>query len=68
MGGFQPRLHPRFGATGHVVGLDPAVAVEVGRPLAAGPGARLVVLSTVTAGSAIGSVTGADMRYLRPVQ
>ncbi|HTJ76842.1 MAG TPA: PaaI family thioesterase [Acidimicrobiales bacterium] len=30
--------------------------------------ARLVVLSTVTAGSAIGSVTGADMRYLRPVQ
>ena len=30
--------------------------------------ARLVVLSTVTAGSAIGSVTGADIRYLRPVQ
>jgi uncharacterized protein (TIGR00369 family) len=30
--------------------------------------ARLVVLSTVTAGSAIGSVTGADLRYLRPVQ
>jgi uncharacterized protein (TIGR00369 family) len=30
--------------------------------------ARLVVLSTVTAGSAIGSVNGADMRYLRPVQ
>ena len=28
--------------------------------------ARLVVLSTATAGSAIGPVTGADLRYLRP--
>jgi len=29
--------------------------------------ARLVVLSTAAAGSAIGQVTGADIRYLRPV-
>jgi uncharacterized protein (TIGR00369 family) len=29
--------------------------------------ARLVVLSTAVAGAAIGPVTGADLRYLRPV-
>lgn len=29
--------------------------------------ARLVVLSTATAGAALGPVTGADLRYLRPV-
>ena len=30
--------------------------------------ARLVVLSTATAGSAIGPVAGADIRYLRPLR
>jgi acyl-coenzyme A thioesterase PaaI-like protein len=29
--------------------------------------ARLVVLSTAVAGAAIGPVTGADIRYLRPL-
>jgi hypothetical protein len=29
--------------------------------------ARLVVLSSATAGAAIGPVAGADLRYLRPV-
>jgi len=30
--------------------------------------ARLVVMSTAAAGSAIGPVTGADLRYLRPLE
>lgn len=30
--------------------------------------ARLVVMSSATAGAAIGTVTGADLRYLRPPQ
>ena len=42
-----------------------AVADAGGRPCAEAR-ARMVVLSTAVAGAAIGPVTGADIRYLRP--
>jgi uncharacterized protein (TIGR00369 family) len=42
------------------------IADAAGRRCAEGR-ARLVVLSTAAAGAALGPVTGADMRYLRPV-
>jgi len=44
-----------------------ASVVDAGGRRCARARARLVVLSTAVAGAAIGPVTGADIRYLRPV-
>jgi uncharacterized protein (TIGR00369 family) len=43
-----------------------ATVTDPGRRRCAEARARLVVLSTAVAGAAIGPVTGADIRYLRP--
>ena len=55
----SPRPH-RHGSDG------PGHGPDAGGRRCARARARLVVLSTAVAGAAIGPVTGADMRYLRP--
>jgi uncharacterized protein (TIGR00369 family) len=44
-----------------------ATIVDAGDVVCAEARARLVVMSSAVAGAAIGPVTGADLRYLRPV-